>query len=177
MNDPAPPSSRSELEADCLLGIATLMKRAGREVQSEIRGTSMGTTIPDGSQIRIRPSEAEALGVGQVVAFLAGQSLRAHRLVYKGKGERLGKYLLTLGDAWLYCDPPIHVSAALGVVTEYRHGGEWRVLTSQPGRSRTDQRKADLNVAFIRGCMWLNVGWAQWIAKTLAVMTGAPRAS
>ncbi len=177
MNDPGPPSAVSELDADCLLAIATLMKRTGREVQSEIRGSSMGSTIPDGSQIRIRPMEAEALREGKMGAFLAGQSSRAHRIVYRGRGRRLEKYLLTLGVGWPYCDPPIHVSAALGLVTEYRVNGEWRAPAVQPGRSRADQRKADRNVAFIRGCMWLNVRWARWIAKKLSEMTGAPRSS
>jgi hypothetical protein len=177
MNDPGPPPIVGKLNSDCLLAIATLMKRTGREVQSEIRGTSMGTTIPDGSQIHIRPLEAEAMLEGQVVAFFAGQSLRAHRIVYRGKGERLGRYLLTLGDGWLYCDPPVHISAALGLVTEYCVNGVWCAPAALPGRSRADQWKADLNVAFIRGCMWFNIRWAQWIAKKLSELTGAPRPS
>ncbi len=175
MSNSSLPSTISEPDSDYLLALTTLIKRTGGEVLSTVRGTSMGTTIPDGSQIRIRAVGDEALREGQVVAFLAGPSLCAHRIVYRGGGGRLGGYLLTLGDGWVYCDPPIPVAAALGVVTEYKLNGKWRIPSPRPRRSRAEQRKADLNVAFIRAVMRLNVGWAQRIARRLSELTGSPR--
>lgn len=108
---------------DQLLAFGALLRRSGKTIESEISGTSMGSTLPPGCRIRIRPLSVEEYQAGQVVAFVAAGSLFAHRIVY-----RSGQGVLTRGDNHTWCDLPAPVGAILGVVSEYLVEGEWRLF-------------------------------------------------
>jgi hypothetical protein len=112
----------SALPAERFHAIARLLQRTGQGFESSIRGTSMEPTIPDGARIRIRPGRHER---GEVVACIVGEELFAHRVVHRGCDQR-GVFVLTRGDGWILCDPPIRAERILGAVTEYWDGNGWR---------------------------------------------------
>ncbi len=156
----------STVSPESLLAFAALLEKAGREVLWEVRGNSMGDALPEGCTIRIRAAPPESYRAGQVVAFLGGTVLTAHRVAYRGKG-RLARYLITQGDARTPCDPPIEVAAVLGVVTEFCWQGQWQPTPASASRSAAGQRKADLHVALVRGLLSCHIGLARRIAGTL----------
>ena len=65
---------------------AQLLRHMHKEIESTISGVSMGTTIPDGSTIRISCDHPEDMSVGQVMAFLDTGGLVAHRFGGLGHG-------------------------------------------------------------------------------------------
>jgi hypothetical protein len=105
---------------DQLLAFGVLLGRSGKVIESEISGTSMGSTLPSGCHIRIRPLSTEDYRPGQVVAFVAGGAIFAHRIVHRSR-----QGVLTRGDSHSWCDLPVPVSAILGLVSERLVDGEW----------------------------------------------------
>ena len=63
-----------------LLAFGSLLARSGKVIESQISGTSMGITLPPGSRIRIQPLPAYDYAVGQIVAFVRGSTIFAHRI-------------------------------------------------------------------------------------------------
>src|SRR5260370_35146561 len=90
--------------ADQLLAFGALLGRSGRIIESEISGTSMGATLPSGCRIRICSLPADEYRPGQVVAFVTGKAICAHRIVYR---TRQG--VLTRGDSHSWCDLPVPI--------------------------------------------------------------------
>lgn len=98
---------------------------ARRPVESEVRGPSMGRSLPDGTRIRIAPpTSGQPLQRGQVVAFLGGSRVIVHRIAWSA-GPEQGDHLITQGDGNWLCDPPIEARAVLGVVDECWKEGAW----------------------------------------------------
>lgn len=86
----------------------------------------MEPAIPDGAKIRIVQEPDGGFQVGMVVACLsAGNTLFAHRIVRCGEW-RGTRYVLTLGDGWLLCDPPTAHQNIVGVVSAYYYQGSWQ---------------------------------------------------
>lgn len=110
-----------------LLAFGTLLARSGTVIESQISGTSMGSTLPPGSRIRIQPLPVDQYRVGQTVAFVRGSTIFAHRIAY-----RTSQCVLTRGDNHSWCDLPVPVSAVLGVVTEWFINGEWQRFADAP---------------------------------------------
>jgi hypothetical protein len=108
---------------DQLLALGVLLGRSGRIMESEISGTSMGSTLPAGCRIRIHPLSHEEYRAGQVVAFVSGNSIFAHRIIFCSR-----QGALTRGDNRSWCDVPVPSRAILGVITESLLDGEWRPL-------------------------------------------------
>src|SRR5438552_14923505 len=116
------------------VAVSSLLKSAGREIESEIQGCSMYPTLIEGSRIRIRCGESR-FQAGDVVAIL-GQPLVAHRVVGHGlSGAR--RFLITRGDASWFCDPPVREDQILGVVTALDNGHGWQTLGSRPLSTNT----------------------------------------
>ena len=114
-----------------LLAFSKFLQKGSRQIETRVRGGSMGDALPEGSQVRIRfSSEFE---MGQVLAYVAGDRIVAHRLVrfIPTRGEL---YLLTRGDASVFCDAPIRASTAMGIVTEYCTGQAWQAIAPDPPR-------------------------------------------
>lgn len=111
--------------------VAPLLRAAGRELESTVHGESMGVTLPAGARIRIQCGAP--FRQGMIVAFVAGESLVAHRLIHRSAGGN-GGHLVTQGDARTLCDPPIVADAVLGVVTGWRMTDEspWRAPREAP---------------------------------------------
>lgn len=106
-------------------GFARLLNRGGRVVEIRSRGTSMGSTLPDGTLLRFRSGSRDVTR-GDVVVVLAGPAdLIVHRVVARGWGPRARDYIVTRGDDFVLCDQPIRGEAVLGVVEEQCREGQW----------------------------------------------------
>jgi hypothetical protein len=121
----------------------------------------MATTLPAGAFIRIRCGDQDA-PAGAVVAFVHGQRLMAHRVVRRGRGPRAAAHVLTRGDAFAVCDPPIPVTTVLGRVTAWRPGadGPWSPPAGPPARGPV----AVALDALIGGLLDLHPALARWVA-------------
>src|SRR5262249_52951123 len=144
-----------------------LLSKTGRPIVTTIRGQSMGASIVDGSLVRVQPSAGDECSVGDIVVFAVNGTLIAHRVVHRGTGPRLGRFILTQGAGRVQCDPPIEIESILGVVTEYCFDGEWRRPDLYASRSVLGMLRARLHVLFIRACMMVSVPMAKWNARTL----------
>lgn len=150
-----------------LLAFGTLLAHSGKVIESEISGTSMGSTLPSGSRIRIQPQPAEEYRIGQTVAFVLGSRIIAHRLVY-----RTSHCVLTRGDNHSWCDLPVPVGAVLGVVTEWFINGEWQRFVDAPERLPAQPwRSRALDIA-LRACMQIDIRLAR---HTLRMLMGLVR--
>ncbi|MGE0355026.1 MAG: S24/S26 family peptidase [Gemmatimonadales bacterium] len=138
--------------------LASLLKRSGVELESMVRGPSMGTTLPHDSHILIRCAETTGRP-GEVIAFVAGAGLIAHRVVTRWSG-----HLITRGDAAVVCDPPVPLDAVLGPVTAWRTDGAWRPVGQEPhvGFGRRIARAFDL--VFILMGLSLHPRLGRWVA-------------
>ncbi len=155
-------SIASHTTGEQLLALGTLLTRSGKIIESEVRGSSMGSAIPTGSRIRICPLAGSEYSVGQVVAFVAGNKLFAHRIVHCSS-----RGVLTRGDAGILCDPPIPRESIVGAVTECFQDGEWRALKGRQPLALEKQRKADLAALLPRICMAINFSTARRVSRAL----------
>src|SRR5215469_3833266 len=157
-----PTTNFPDSAGDQLLAFGALLGRSGKIIESVICGTSMGSTLPTGCQIRIHPLSVSDYHAGQVVAFVSGGAIFAHRIVY-----RSGHGVLTRGDSRSLCDLPVPFDTVLGVVTEYLLDGEWRPL--QNGVEFDCERRRSSLVAemLLRRCLQIDVRLARRIARIL----------
>ena len=110
--------------------VATLLKRSASILESQVRGHSMGSTLPDGVHVRIQCGTSIARRTGVVVTFLTEPGLVTHRAIaYRGG------HVLTRGDATGACDPPVPLDRILGTVDAWRMGTEWLPVADPPRRS------------------------------------------
>lgn len=114
-----------------LLAFSKFLRRSSHEVETCVRGGSMGSALPEGSQVRIR--FAGEFSIGQVVAYVAEDRIVAHRLV-RTVSSHGDLYLITRGDASVFCDSPIRVSAVMGVVAGFRDREQWQAIAPKPRR-------------------------------------------
>jgi hypothetical protein len=158
------PTTVASHTGDLLLALGMLLGRSGRIIESQISGTSMGSTLPAGSRIRIRRLRSETYGPGQVVAFVSGNAIFAHRIVFSCRHG-----VLTRGDNRSWCDFPLPSHAILGLVTESYRDGVWRPLLCdvlgehERGRSR---RAVD---AMLRVSLQIDFRLARFTARTLSL--------
>ena len=118
MNTRIPTDKKPTESIEYSRALLALLKQSEKKVTSRIKGTSMGSSLPDDAEITVTPTQNSIYQKGQVVAFLSGKSLVAHRIVYVGTGK-LKDVFLTRGDNCLYCDSPIEATSILGVVQSY----------------------------------------------------------
>jgi hypothetical protein len=154
---PMPPPTEEQL-----LAFGTLLARSGKIIESEISGTSMGRTLPAGTLIRIQPLPAPDYGVGQIVAFVRGRTIFAHRIAYRTK-----RGVLTRGDNHPWCDSPMPVDAVLGLVTEWWINGEWRRLGQGPQGSSKQPWRIRVVETAVRVGMHLDIRLARRISRAL----------
>jgi len=106
--------------------VATLLKSAGTILECDVRGQSMGNTLPDGSRLRLSFEESPTLAVGDVVAFTANSAVTVHRVVGRGMFGPARSFVLTSGDGSLLLDHPVPVRDVLAIVREWRNGDTWQ---------------------------------------------------
>ena len=112
--------------------LAHLLKRSGASIESEIRGSSMGRTLPNGTRVRIRCGEGLPFETGQIIAFLGDDRLIAHRMCGRGRTPGAREFLLTRGDATNLCDAPVPVATVLGIVTTRLGSEGWGDVPAPP---------------------------------------------
>jgi hypothetical protein len=147
---------------DQLLAFGTLMARSGKVIESQISGTSMGRTLPAGTRIRIKPLPAGDYGVGQIVAFVRGSTIFAHRIAY-----RTMQGVLTRGDNHSWCDLPMPVDAVLGLVTEWCINGEWQRFAEVPQGSPEQPWRIRVVESAVRAGMHVDIRLASRISRAL----------
>jgi hypothetical protein len=145
-----------------LLAFRTLLARSGKIIESEISGTSMGRTLPAGTRIRIQPLPAGDYGVGQIVAFVRGSTIFAHRIAYRTK-----QGVLTRGDNHSWCDLPMPVDAVLGLVTEWWINGEWQRFAEVPQGSPEQPWRIRVAETAVRAGMHMDFRLARRISRAL----------
>jgi hypothetical protein len=147
---------------DQILAFGALLGRSGKAIESEISGTSMGSTLPSGCRIRILPLSDEEYRKGRVVAFVAGSAIFAHRIVY-----RSGQAVLTRGDNHALCDLPVPVGAILGIVSECLMDGEWRPFNDSVPHSSEMGKRSRMIETLLRVCLQIDIGLAQRASRIL----------
>jgi len=145
-----------------LLAFGTLLARSGKIIESEISGTSMGRALPAGTRIRIQPLPGGNYGVGQIVAFVRGSTIFAHRVAYRTK-----QGLLTRGDNHSWCDLPVPVHAVLGLVTEWWINGEWQRFADVPQGSPEQPWRIRVVETAVRAGMHMDMRLARRISRAL----------
>jgi hypothetical protein len=123
--------------------------RPSEGLESRIEGTSMAPTIPDGALIRVVPVPPEGCRPGMVVACLSERgTLFAHRVVrcVQRHGE---EWLLTLGDGWKLCDPPVPAARVVGTVGAWRVEGDWTAPAPPPPRRGVTRVLAVASIALV----------------------------
>lgn len=148
------------LDTQYLRTCVELLSRVGRSLESSVQGNSMGLTIPDGSRIRIRWTDNYR--PGQIVACLQQGFLFAHRVVYTH-----GDAIITQGDGWILCDPPLRVSEVIGEVVACRMGGKWHSPAAEPGRPYSDARAARRQVRIIATCLRMDPAFARFMTRQM----------
>jgi hypothetical protein len=117
---------------------AQLFRDASAAIESDVRGVSMGSVIPDGARIRI--DSADMLLTGTVVAFHAAGRTVVHRIRWQRRAGRARGWLITQGDAMRLPDVPVRLDAVIGRVTALRcDDGTWRPLAAPPRAPRRDR--------------------------------------
>lgn len=148
--------------ADQLLAFRVLLGRSGKVIESEISGTSMGSTLPSGCRIRIRALSSEEYRTGQVVAFVAGSALFAHRIVYRSRES-----VLTRGDSHSWCDLPVPMSAILGVVSERLVNGEWHLFDGSVPFECERRKRSRIIETLLRVCLRIDIRLARHASRIL----------
>jgi len=145
-----------------VLAFGTLLARSGKIIESEISGTSMGRALPAGTRIRIQPLHAGDYGVGQIVTFVRGSTIFAHRIAYRTK-----QGVLTRGDNNSWCDLPMPVDAVLGLVTEWWTNGEWHRFADVPQVSPEQPWRIRVVETAVRAGMHVDIRLARRISRAL----------
>ena len=139
--------------------IATLLKRSERILESQVRGHSMGATLPDGVRVRIRCGTSVAHRPGIVITFLTEPGLVTHRVL-----AWRGGHVLTRGDATGACDPPVPLDRILGTVDAWRTGAEWLPVPGPPRRSLTARFGSALSFLAVSTALAVHPRFAKRVA-------------
>ena len=156
-------------DAERLRALGRLLRHSSTEIQTEVRGYSMESALPEGTRIRIRFAAVDRLAVGQIVTYIAKDRIVAHRLVrIATSGD--DPYVITRGDATICCDPPVPASSVIGIVTDCCKGGSWQPVGLPPKRTRAFHLMASATSATVTTLLRLNPRISCWAAATLVEM-------
>jgi len=147
---------------DQLLAFGELLGRSGKIIESEITGGSMGDTLPSGCRIRICALPTEEYRPGQVVAFLTGGTICAHRIVHRARHG-----VLTRGDSQSWCDLPVPISAIIGVVSGRTVNGKWIPFDDRTGLRYERNICRQLIDTLLSVCLQLDIRIALRVSKGL----------
>jgi hypothetical protein len=109
--------------------MASSLRKTHSFIDCKMGGGSMGTALPLGSTIRIEFSEESIYAPGMVIAFLSGERIMVHRVMYRGRYGPTRQFILTLGDEVWRPDAPVNMNSILGRVVQYEYQG----VTRPPG--------------------------------------------
>jgi hypothetical protein len=112
------PAHESAKPAQVWLPLLREMLASKGSFRWPLHGTSMLPTLPAACEIEIEPLPAD-VRTGDLIVFVSGDALVAHRLV-----RRTGGHWITQGDGRLVADSPLDPALALGRVSGAFHRGE-----------------------------------------------------
>ena len=119
---------------DAVRALSSVLQRSSALIESEIRGSSMDPTLPNEAKVRIACRLTPEYQAGDVVAYVWGDKLIAHRIVGRGKRRDTRGYYLTRGDGRYLCDPAVSADAILGLVSAWFDGTRWLPVATFPAR-------------------------------------------
>lgn len=123
--------TRSQSDAVALTGaalIAEVLQRFG-EARVRVLGTSMLPSIGPRDVLLVRRCSLERAAVGDIVLFVVGVRLFAHRVIEIGANPA-APHLITKGDAHRLADAPVSPQQLLGqVVAVSRDDRSTRLFT------------------------------------------------
>src|SRR5260370_4018930 len=157
-----PTTTQTSSTGDQLLAFGALVGRSGKIIESEISGSSMGSSLPAGRRIRIRPWRPDEYRPGQVVAFVSGNTILAHRIIFRSR-----QGALTRGDNRSLCDLPVPWRSILGLVTESQVGGEWRSLPENVPSDHQKGSSRQMVEILLRVPMQIDLRLARGALRTL----------
>ena len=156
---------------DRYLAAVDLLRRNEGEIESVVRGDSMGPTLPAGARIRVACSQRAAFADGAVVAFLAGDVMIGHRVVGRCHDRQGREALLIRGDARLLCDPPVDPALVLGEVIAWQQGSVWHPVAPAPRRGPVNRLAAAAVLGWVRLLARFDLPrvarWHEWVLATL----------
>jgi len=114
-----------------VLAIVPLLRRAGGTLECRFGGGSMRPAIPSPSRLRIGFAGEPRCGVGCVIAYMAGDTVMVHRVVYRGRWRGARGHLILCGDRLVIPDLPVDERWILGSILAVQKDGVW----SPPGPS------------------------------------------
>jgi hypothetical protein len=120
-----------------LRAAAAALQPSDHEFETRTRGPSMAEAMPAGSPIRVRCGTEQGCRVGDVVVFMNGTDLTAHRVAYQGRSRRARGFLVTLGDGLVMPDRPVSVTSIVGRVTAVHGTGGWAAVGASAPPSLT----------------------------------------
>lgn len=147
--------------------ILNILKQSGKVIESKICGDSMGASIPNNAIIKVEPIQAQVWKVGQVIVYLSGKSLVAHRITYVGSG-RLKDIIITRGDNCLGSDVPVNTNAVLGVVQSYTISGSTHAVPPEFKKKLQQKIFIELTTHTIIMTLHLNRSLARFVTLKFA---------
>jgi signal peptidase I len=108
-----------------LYGLGKALVGSGASFRVEVRGLSMYPFLKEGDVVEVAPIQMGEVERGDVVFFLSGDRLLAHRVIEVAVGDP-GTHLMTRGDVFRQADPPVNEECLIGLVTivyRARRGG------------------------------------------------------
>ena len=163
-----PPRDQRLAKPAWMTGVAAVLGQTGTGVESVVVGSSMHPTLPQGARVRI--ASGHDWTVGDVIAFVAGDVLVAHRAVAVPRG---GRFVLTRGDATRLPDPPCPVAVVLGPVCEVWREDSWHPVPRPPVRSSWWSRSAGALDGAIRLTFAMHPVLARWLQAAFYVVARA----
>lgn len=154
-------------DQDRILALASSLRAPNRTIESQVRGGSMGASLPPGSRIRIDMSPGAKHPVGQVVAFVGGDTVIVHRVVYHGRD-----HLLTRGDARLAPDTPVRRDQVLGPVSAVAREGQWHDLPPPAARGTLARVFAAAALKSAQVLLMVNPSLTGAVMRSLHVLEG-----
>jgi hypothetical protein len=158
-----------ELDRDRVLAIASLLRNTDRTFNTTVRGSSMGAALPDGANVEVQFADPCDLKQGSVVMYIAKDRAVAHRLVHHA-WVRGHEYLITRGDASVFCDVPVPASAVVGFLTRVRVGGEWQPIVPAPANSVAHRTASAILMRITMGLLHLHPQLAIHAVRSTFVM-------
>jgi hypothetical protein len=164
MNESSKSFSSQLIDPENLAGVLAILKRSREGLVSTVRGGSMGTTLPEGTRVRLRFAGPSEIAVGQVVAIAVNGGLIAHRVTHLGRSPQSKDYLVACGDAALLCDVPVHICSVVGIITERLIGDNWTPL-DRIGVHGWRRLVSKASTTLVGRLLDMNVKIALWAAR------------
>ena len=101
--------------------IIILLLKKGEPVEIRLTGHCMKPFLHEGDLITVQPLRAEELSCGDVAVYHVNGRLKAHRFLRFVTVDEI-RHIITKSDRRYGYDPPVSLSAFLGVITHVKKG-------------------------------------------------------